>query len=155
MAVASFLILSRDYLRLTAGAPLWAELSPARQVDSLPDYTLEMFFVLTDFLWTECRATGFATHRLLPKPNLGGVVALVECLTRHDARVLHTKLNKADLCNRPRPQLYSRGSLFSYDLVVDDHELREYEGIEYLRRQINHFQNDDDYMLIVATDEIP
>jgi hypothetical protein len=121
-------------------------------VDCLPDYNLAMFATLGDFLWCECGVRLPGLKRIIGKLNLDGVPALVECFTRHDLSVLRTAFAKSWISRRERPTTTTRGDFFSYDLTVDRHEEHEYNGIEYLRRQSGHVQDDDQYLLIVAAD---
>jgi formylmethanofuran dehydrogenase subunit A len=76
---------------IPGGGDLWRLIQNAScEVDRLPDFTLEMVDILTDYLATECRT-------ILPRAvgiNPRGTCTPVITLTWHEAAVLRAKLKK-------------------------------------------------------------
>ena len=128
-------------------------MSKVQAIDSLDGYTQEMFSVLLSGLSEEERVHFPSTRRLFGEVKLDGDTAIVKCLTRHDAKVLQTRIEKVSLRLVERAgELGFCGIFSSYGLEIENHQQYELDGLEYLKRQTEHFKSHDEYLLIVAFD---
>ena len=150
-SVNSYILSSRDFLRLGTGVWFWSGMESAAWVDSLPGYTKEMFDILTDFLAAEYGINLPGTKRLIGSLCVDGATASVHCFTLDDVRTLRTKLAKVAHRWHEPPISDTRGSFFGYLLELEHHEQYEYNGIAYLGRQADHVTSKDDYLVIVGT----
>lgn len=122
-------------------------LTASAVVDTLPSYTARMWDILRDVILEERWGIRMPV-RLDPidKPTQLPIgVRLLMYLNRHDARAL-----RSDIRARYHPN--REFTIFdSYSLQVAHAAQREHEGFDFLARQADHFEDADQYLVIIHT----
>ena len=124
-------------------------LSAASRVDSLSDYTAEMWGILTDVVLGEWFGLRLPPSKV---PWKGPVYLPDECRLLYCLDRKYARQAKADI-DRHYLSL-KRGanslSIFAgYGLVIPDDLERERDGLVFLARQAEHFRSLDDYLFMI------
>lgn len=112
----------------------------SRQIDRLEGYSEAMWDVLRDWLATELRVK-LPTQGPVTIPS----VYRVELWRRHDARCVKTSIEKrlAAITTLPSTDIF-----VNYGYSVAEGASRYREGLDFLKRQSEHLQSDEQVLVI-------
>ncbi|REJ72508.1 MAG: hypothetical protein DWQ34_28690 [Planctomycetota bacterium] len=131
---------------MTSPEKFWTTIHErAAVVDRLPGYTPAMCDLLLDFLAVDYRISlpsSVSQRYPIAEPP---AALLVGAFTRHDLRVLHTRIEKATLRRLPATSIFA-GYRKSFTIESDFDE----DWLGFLSRQSDHVNSDDEIVVILC-----